>query len=78
MKKEYELLLDLPHPTSVRHPRMSMTDRAAQFAPFAALTGFETILAEAERSAVRNAEWEGNQVEAVQEWENDPETDENF
>ena len=78
MKKEYELLLDLPHPTSVHHPRMSMTDRAAQFAPFAALTGFDTILAEAERSAVRNAEWEGNQVEAVQEWENDPETDENF
>ena len=37
----YEDLLDLPHPVSKRHPRMSLLDRAAQFAPFAALTGFD-------------------------------------
>ena len=69
MKQEYRALLDLPHPVSRRHPRMPMTDRAAQFAPFAALTGFDAILTEAERSAVQNAEWEGNQVAPTQEWE---------
>jgi len=36
----YEDIISLPHPTSRRHPRMSLADRAAQFAPFAALKGF--------------------------------------
>ena len=37
----YEDILHLPHPEPPqRHPRMSRSDRAAQFAPFAALTGF--------------------------------------
>ncbi len=40
---KYSEILDLPHyePDPVRHPRMSRRDRAAQFAPFAALTGFD-------------------------------------
>ena len=37
----YEELLYLPHHVSDVHPRMAMIDRAAQFAPFAALTGYE-------------------------------------
>lgn len=36
----YDDMLDLPHPVSAARPRMSMLDRAAQFAPFAALTGY--------------------------------------
>ena len=36
----YEELLYLPHHVSDVHPRMAMIDRAAQFAPFAALTGY--------------------------------------
>jgi len=40
----YDDLLDLPHFEPQRHPRMPMTDRAAQFAPFAALTGFKELL----------------------------------
>lgn len=40
----YDDIIDLPHPTSKRHPRMSMADRAAQFAPFAALTGFDGVI----------------------------------
>ena len=39
--KEYEDIIDLPHPSSQKHPRMPAMNRAAQFAPFAALTGFE-------------------------------------
>lgn len=33
----YDDIINLPHPTSVNHPRMSLYDRAAQFSPFAAL-----------------------------------------
>lgn len=38
---DYSDLLDLPHPTFPNHTPMPMRERAAQFAPFAALTGFE-------------------------------------
>lgn len=37
----YEDMLNLPHHVSKTHPQMSLHDRAAQFSPFAALTGFE-------------------------------------
>ena len=40
----YDDLLDTPRPEPQRHPRMPMADRAAQFAPFAALTGFEGVI----------------------------------
>ncbi len=39
MKDDYSDIIDLPHPISKKHPQMSMTERAAQFSPFAALTG---------------------------------------
>ena len=35
----YDDIINLPHHVSKRHPQMSMWNRAAQFAPFAALTG---------------------------------------
>ena len=38
---EYDDIINMEHPTSKRHPRMSMMQRAAQFAPFAALSGHE-------------------------------------
>ena len=43
MKDDYSDIINLEHPEPdpVKHPRMSMRDRAAQFAPFAALTGFD-------------------------------------
>lgn len=40
MNQNYDDIINLEHPTSRRHPRMSMHDRAAQFSPFAALTGY--------------------------------------
>ena len=36
----YDDMLDLPHPVSKKHQQMALLDRAAQFAPFAALTGY--------------------------------------
>lgn len=45
----YEDILELPHPVSKTHPQMPRRDRAAQFAPFAALTGYEEAVREAAR-----------------------------
>ena len=51
MKEEhkYDNIINLPHPVSTRHPQMPLTDRAAQFSPFAALTGHEAAIRETER-----------------------------
>lgn len=45
----YDDIIDLPHPTSKTHPRMSLHDRAAQFSPFAALTGHDDAIIETAR-----------------------------
>lgn len=45
----YDDMLYLPHHQSVKRPHMSMRDRAAQFSPFAALTGHEAAIAETAR-----------------------------
>lgn len=49
----YDDIINLPHPVSERHKQMSMHDRAAQFSPFAALTGFDRTI---DRTAALNAE----------------------
>ncbi len=41
---EYEDIIDLPHHVSTRHLPMPMINRAAQFAPFAALTGYDRAI----------------------------------
>ena len=43
---KYDDIIDLPHHQSPRRAGMPMTDRAAQFAPFAALTGYEDVIEE--------------------------------
>ena len=48
----YEDIINREHPTSAVHPRMPLLDRAAQFSPFAALTGFEDYLSDAERHSL--------------------------
>lgn len=40
-EKNYDDMLYMTHPTSINHPRMAPEKRAAQFAPFSALTGYE-------------------------------------
>lgn len=47
--EKYKAIIDLPYKKSARRPRMSMNDRAAQFAPFAALTGLDAALAKTEQ-----------------------------
>lgn len=47
--KKYDDIINLPHHVSKTCPRMSQRDRAAQFSPFAALTGYEDVLGETAR-----------------------------
>lgn len=47
--KNYDDIINLPNPTSKNHPRMSLYDRAAQFSPFAALTGHDDAIRETAR-----------------------------
>ena len=56
MSGKYDDIIDLPHPTSQNHPRMSLYDRAAQFSPFAALTGHSAAIAETGRLTDRRVE----------------------
>ena len=49
MEMNYDDIINLPHHESRRHPRMSMLNRAAQFAPFAALTGYDDAIEETSR-----------------------------
>ena len=46
---QYDDIINLPHHVSSAHPRMSMHDRAAQFMPFRALTGYEDAVQETAR-----------------------------
>ena len=49
MSGKYDDMLFLPHHVSAGHPQMSRHDRAAQFSPFAALSGYDAVLQEAGR-----------------------------
>ena len=46
---KYDDIINLPHPEPQKHPRMSLENRAAQFSPFAALTGHNEAIKETER-----------------------------
>ena len=49
----YDDIINLPHYDPKHHPRMSMWNRAAQFAPFAALTGYDAAIQESARENER-------------------------
>lgn len=46
---KYDDIMNLPHHVSKRHPQMSALNRAAQFSPFAALTGHDAAIQETAR-----------------------------
>lgn len=54
--RKYKDIIDLPHHQSLRRPRMAMIDRAAQFSPFAALTGHNDAIIETARLTDRKIE----------------------
>ena len=49
MKSKYDEIMGRPHHVSKTRPQMPMSDRAAQFAPFAALTGYDAAIKETGR-----------------------------
>ena len=48
-RSAYEDIINLPHHVSSKRPQMPMLDRAAQFSPFAALTGYDDAIHETGR-----------------------------
>lgn len=56
MSGKYDDILHLPHPTSAKHPRMPISDRAAIFSPFSALSGHAAAIAETARLTDRRVE----------------------
>ena len=61
----YDDIIQLPHPTSTKHPRMSLYDRAAQFSPYAALTGHEEAIEETARLTQEKMELDDDEKERL-------------
>ena len=60
LPERYQAILNRSHPISSKHPPMPREKRAAQFAPFAALTGYEDKIKETER--IVNEKYEDNNI----------------
>lgn len=58
MIEDYSDIINLPHHVSHNHPQMPMEARAAQFAPFAALTGYDAVIHETARQTDKQVELE--------------------
>ncbi|HAE16862.1 MAG TPA: hypothetical protein DCG51_09985 [Erysipelotrichaceae bacterium] len=64
----YDDMLDLPHHVSCNHPRMSEENRAAQFMPFAALTGYSDMIEERGRLTAQKpelSEWQQEEINTI-------------
>ena len=62
---DYSDILNIPRPEPKDHPRMSMSDRAAQFAPFAALTGFSEVIREIARTTENKLQLDDQEIETL-------------
>ena len=60
MTHDYDDIINLPHYEPKHHPRMSMWNRAAQFAPFAALAGYEDAIKQSAKEHEINYEKRDN------------------
>ena len=67
MNTPYDDIIHLPHPTSKKYPRMSQQARAAQFAPFAALTGYDDAVREKARLTDRRIELNEDETAVLNE-----------
>jgi hypothetical protein len=62
----YDDIINLPHYEPKHHPRMSMWSRAAQFAPFAALTGYDEAIQKSNRLTEGEIDMgENNMIEKI-------------
>lgn len=61
----YDDMLLMPHHTSRTHPPMTILNRAAQFAPFAALTGYDAAISETARQTTERVELDENSREIL-------------
>lgn len=61
----YDDIINLPHHVSTKHPKMPIIDRAAQFAPFAALTGYDAAVMESARLTEKRIELDEYQRELL-------------
>lgn len=75
LNRSYDDIIELPRPISPRRNRMSPLGRAAQFAPFAALTGFETEIDETARLNIHRCEKTGPYQEESEDFFIDVEPD---
>ena len=64
---KYDDFIELPHPVSKKHPKMSIHDRAAQFSAFAALTGHKAAIQETERLVDKKIELDENEIQLLNE-----------
>lgn len=64
-REQYGDIIDMEHPESLKHPRMPRLNRAAQFAPFAALTGYDDLIHEAARYTDRRIVLDENKKEEL-------------
>ena len=58
----YDDIIHLPHHVSQNHPQMPLRERAAQFAPFAALTGYEAAVGETARLTAQRRELDAQEA----------------
>ena len=64
---KYDDIINIPRWNPKSHPRMSEYDRAAQFAPFAALTGYDAMVSETARLTDAKADLDEEQMLALNE-----------
>ena len=62
---KYDDIINLPHHTSKNHPQMSIYNRSAQFAPFAALTGYDELINEAKKVYDKRIELSEDKMEEL-------------
>lgn len=67
MENPYQDIIDLPHHVSENHPQMSLYNRAAQFAPFAALTGYGDAIDEEARYTESRIDLDENRIGELNE-----------
>lgn len=65
MNEKYEMIINMQRPRNEKHPKMPRLDRAAQFAPYAALSGYEDAVEETARLTEGKIELDEGEIEKI-------------